>query len=162
MLPESLKDLPVPAAIEAWDPDAITSGSNELGETLLFIRPEKIAVVCRFLKDNQGFERLSGITAIDRFPMEPRFEVLYLLHSVSRNLRLKLKAAVRSAQCEIASVTGVWPAANWYEREVFDLFGVRFTGHPDLRRLMMPDYWEGHPLRKDFPVHGHKYTYQHE
>lgn len=162
MLPESLKELPVPAAIEAWDPNAIVAGSNDLGETLLFIRPEKIAGLCRFLKDTQGFERLSGITAIDRFPMEPRFEVLYLLHSVSRNLRLKMKVAVPSSQCEVASVTGVWPAANWYEREVFDLFGVRFSGHPDLRRLMMPDYWEGHPLRKDFPVHGHKYTYQHE
>jgi NADH-quinone oxidoreductase subunit C len=162
MLPESLLRLDVPAAIEAWDPDALTGGSCELGETLLWVRPDKIVPLCRFLKDEQGFERLSAITAIDRHPAEPRFEVLYLLHSISRNLRLKLKAAAGSDRPEADSVTGVWPAANWYEREVFDLFGIRFNGHPNLRRILLPDYWEGHPLRKDFPVHGHKYSYQAE
>jgi NADH-quinone oxidoreductase subunit C len=162
MLPESMKDLAVPAAIDSWDPEAVTAASNHLGEILLWIAPSRIAAVCRFLRDEQGFERLSGITAIDRYPVEPRFEVLYLLHSLSRNLRLKLKVALPSSSCEVDSVTAVWPGAAWYERETFDLFGIRFNGHPDLRRILMPDSWDGHPLRKDFPVHGHKYSYRND
>jgi NADH-quinone oxidoreductase subunit C len=92
--------------------------------------------------------------------MEPRFEVVYLLHSVSRNERIKLKVALPGEGPEVESVCGVYAGANWYEREAYDLFGVVFRNHPDLRRIMMPDNWKGHPLRRDFPVHGHKYSYQ--
>lgn len=162
MLAEELKDHAVATALEAWDGDAICGSSCDLGETLLWIRPEKIRAACHHLKEQLGFVRLSGVTAIDRHPLEPRFEVVYLLHSISRNQRLKLKVALAGGQPEIDSVCGVWAGADWYEREVFDLFGVRFAGHPDLRRLMMPDNWEGHPLRKDFPVHGHKYSYKND
>ena len=97
------------------------------------------------------------MTAVDRYPAEPRFEVVYHLHSIERNERLRLKCRLprrrirRSIRC-----TGVWRGANWYEREMFDLFGIRFRNHPDLRRIMMPDDWEGHPLRKDYPVTGHE------
>jgi NADH-quinone oxidoreductase subunit C len=162
MLNEALEPLPVAQAIEAWDLTAIMGGSVEHGEILLWIEPGRIVDVCRFLRERQGFERLSGISAIDRYPLEPRFEVFYLLHSISRNLRLKLKVALNGAAPAVASVTGVWPGANWYERETFDLFGVRFEGHPNLKRIMLPADWEGHPLRRDFPVHGHKYSYQNE
>lgn len=162
MLADNLKDLNVAAALEAWDPAAILSGDVAHGEITLFIEPSKIAAVCAFLKSQHQFNRLSGVTCIDRYPMEPRFELVYLLHSIPANQRLKLKAALPSANPQIESVCGVWEGANWYEREVFDLFGVTFTGHPDLRRIMMPDYWEGHPLRRDFPVHGHKYSYQND
>ncbi|NWF85890.1 MAG: NADH-quinone oxidoreductase subunit C, partial [Bryobacteraceae bacterium] len=84
------------------------------------------------------------------------------LHSIERNERLKLKVALRSDAPVVETVTGVWQGADWYEREAFDMFGVRFAGHRDLRRILMPENWDGHPLRKDFPVHGHKYSYQNE
>ena len=162
MLPDDLKDSPAAAALEAWDSSAITGGSRELGETLLWVAPGKIVEVCRKLRDEFDFVRLSGISVIDRFPAEPRFEVFYLLHSISRNERLKLKVALEGKDPQVESVCGVWAGANWYEREAYDLFGVRFLNHPDLRRIMMPDYWEGHPLRRDFPTHGHKYSYKND
>lgn len=162
MLPENLKELAVPAAIEAWDSAAVTGGSHEFGETLLYVQPERIVAVCEFLKTQMKFERVSGVTCLDLYPAEPRFEVLYLLHSIARNERLKLKVALPDEAPVVDSVTGVWGGADWYEREVFDLFGVRFRNHPNLKRLMMPETWEGHPLRKDFPVHGHKYSYQND
>jgi NADH-quinone oxidoreductase subunit C len=107
-----------------------------------------------FLKAQAGFERLSTVTAVDRFPAEPRFEVIYHLHSVARNQRLRLKCLLPGQNPEIDSATAVWRAAGWYEREAFDLFGIRFRNHPDLRRILMPDDWEGHPLRKDYPIEG--------
>lgn len=162
MLPEPLQSLPVPAALEAWDPQAIVDGSLELGETLLWVTPKKIVTVCRELRDNLGFERICGVSAIDRYPLEPRFEVVYFVHSVSRNIRLKLKVALPGSNPALESITSVWEGANWYEREAFDLFGIKFEGHPNLKRIMMPDDWDGHPLRRDFPTHGHKYSYQNE
>ena len=162
MLPDVLKDHPVAAALEAALPDAITSGHAEHNEPTLWIQPARILEVCRFLKDQQQFVRLSGITAVDWLPADPRFEVVYLLHSLNRNQRLRLKCWIAEAEPEIDSVVSVWRTADWYEREVFDLFGVRFRNHPDLTRILMPSDWEGHPLRKDYPVHGHKYTYQDE
>ncbi len=118
--------------------------------------------VCLQLRDNLGFERICGVSAIDRYPMEPRFEVVYFVHSISRNVRVKLKVALPGADPAVESITPVWEGANWYEREAFDLFGIRFLGHPNLKRIMMPEGWEGHPLRRDFPTHGHKYSYQNE
>ncbi|MBI4890075.1 MAG: NADH-quinone oxidoreductase subunit C [Acidobacteria bacterium] len=162
MLADNLKEMPVPAAIEAWDPDAILHSSFEHGETTLWISPDKILPLCAHLKASLQFNRLSGLTAIDLYPQEPRFEVVYLLHSIPANQRLKLKVALPGDNPALPSVTSVWAGADWYEREAFDLFGVTFTGHPDLRRIMLPDYWEGHPLRRDFPTHGHKYSYKDE
>jgi NADH-quinone oxidoreductase subunit C len=106
------------------------------------------------VKYDARFVRLSTVTAVDRYPAEPRFEVVYHLHSLERNERLRLKCRVTGEKPQIDSVTPVWRSADWYEREVFDLFGIRFNGHPDLRRIMLPDDWEGHPLRKDYPVTG--------
>ena len=162
MLPDTLKSNPAAAEVEARFSAAVTGGHVERGEPTLFIAAPSIVEVCRFLKTEQGFIRLSSITAVDWTPAEPRFEVVYNLHSIDRNQRLRLKCWVSESECEIDSMTGVWRAANWYEREVFDLFGIRFRNHPDLRRILMPIDWEGHPLRKDYPVHGHKYTYQNE
>lgn len=162
MLSNQVREAATAAAIEAFNPAAIVEGNRELGELTLVIAPETIVDVCRFLKSELGFVRCSSVTAVDWHPGEPRFEVVYHLHSLDRNERLRLKCRVRGDEAAIDSVTPVWNGANWYEREVFDLFGIRFRNHPDLRRIMMPDYWEGHPLRKDFPVHGHKYSYQNE
>ncbi len=92
----------------------------------------------------------------DRYPSEPRFEVVYHLFSIARKHRLRLKVRVNAEGAAVESLTGMWPAANFFEREVFDLFGSNFSGHPDLRRIMMPDDWEGHPLRKDYPVEGYR------
>ena len=162
MLPDILKDHAAAAALEAALPGAITGGHAERNEPTLWIEPARIVDVCRFLKDQQQFIRLSAITAVDWLPADPRFEVVYLLHSLNRNLRLRLKCWIAEGAPEIDSVVSVWRTADWYEREVFDMFGVRFRNHPDLTRILMPSDWEGHPLRKDYPVHGHKYTYQDE
>ncbi len=162
MIPEQLKDHAVTAALDAQLPDAITGGHTEHAEPTLFIAPLRIVEACRFLKQEQGFTRLSAVTCVDWHPADPRFEVVYLLHSLEKNTRLRLKCWISEANPEIDSVTGVWRSANWYEREVFDLFGIRFRNHPDLRRILMPVDWEGHPLRKDYPVHGYKYSYGEE
>ena len=154
MLPDNLKEYSEAAAVEAFDADAVTAGKFEFGELTLEILPGKIASVCGFLKYDRKFIRLSTVTAVDWYPAEPRFELVYHLHSVESNERLRLKCRVSGADPAIESVTGVWRGANWYEREVFDLFGVRFLNHPDLRRIMLPDEWEGHPLRKDYPITG--------
>jgi len=144
----------VAAAVEAFDAAAIMGGRFDRGELTLEIDPARIASVCGFLKHDQRFTRLSTVTAVDRYPAGPRFEVVYHLHSVERNERLRLKCRLAGDAPEIDSVTSVWRSADWYERETFDLFGIRFRNHPDLRRIMLPDDWEGHPLRKDYPVTG--------
>src|ERR1022692_3575422 len=124
MLPDQLKEDSVATALEARFPHAVTGGHTERCEPTLFILPERIVEVCRLLKDEQAFLRLSGITAVDWHPADPRFEMVYLLHSLDRNKRLRLKCWVAESMCEIDSVTGVWRSANWYEREVFDMFGI--------------------------------------
>jgi len=144
----------VALAVEAFDADALRGGRFDRGEVTLEIAPARITSVCGYLKYDQKFDRLSSVTAVDRHPAEPRFEVVYHLHSIERKLRVRLKCRLEGAGAAIESVASVWRSANWYEREVFDLFGIRFTGHPDLRRIMMPDDWEGHPLRKDYPITG--------
>lgn len=154
MIPESLSDHAVTAAIDRFDSEAITGGKYVLGEYTVEITPAKIASVCGFLKYDERFVRLSTVTAVDRYPAEPRFEVVYHLYSVERNEWLRLKCRLSGDNPAIESVTSVWRSANWYEREVFDLFGIQFLNHPDLRRILMPEGWEGHPLRKDYPVTG--------
>ena len=98
---------------------------------------------------------------MDWWPKAPRFEVVYFLNSIRDRSRLRLKIRVNEDE-EVDSVTSIWRAANWYEREVFDLFGIPFRNHPNLERIMMPADWEGHPLRKDYPVHRHGYSYSEE
>ena len=154
MLPETPENQELAAAVQAFDGDAIQGGMFGRGELTLEIARAKIVSVCGFLKYDRKFVRLSTVTAVDRYPAEPRFEVVYHLHSVERNQRVRLKCRLAGADPAIDSVTSVWRGANWYEREVFDLFGIRFVGHPDLRRIMLPDDWEGHPLRRDVPVTG--------
>jgi NADH-quinone oxidoreductase subunit C len=161
VLPEVVAENPNALAIYQQLPEAIVDATLGFGELTLGIAPAQIVDVCRVLKTSAGFERLSAVTAVDWWPREPRFEVVYLLHSIRKNSRLRM--SVRLAEGEdIDSVCSVWRGANWYEREVFDLFGIRFRNHPNLERIMMPADWEGYPLRKDYPIHGHKYSYQDE
>jgi NADH-quinone oxidoreductase subunit C len=170
MLPENLRGLDaagvgavaaaavaaaaVAAAIDAFDADAITAGKFDRNELTIEIASPKIVSVCGFLKYDQSFVRLSTVTGVDRYPAEPRFEVVYHLHSIDRNQRLRLKCRLPGSDPVIESVTSVWRSANWYERETFDLFGIHFINHPNLRRIMMPEGWDGHPLRKDYPITG--------
>lgn len=154
MIPADWKTHDAALALDAFDARAVIGGKLEHGELTLEIDPARIASICGFLRHDQHFNRVSTITGVDRYPAEPRFEVVYHLHSVDRNLRLRLKCGLSGEQPEIDSVTGVWRGAEWYERETFDLFGIRFRNHPDPRRILLPDDWEGHPLRKDYPVTG--------
>jgi len=154
MLPESLKQHTTAAAVESFDSDAVTGGNFDHSELTLEIAAAKIGSICGFLKYDQGFVRLSTVTAVDRYPAEPRFEMVYHLHSVERKQRVRLKCRLSGTDAAIDSVTSVWRGANWYEREVFDLFGIQFRNHPNLKRILMPDDWEGYPLRKDYPVTG--------
>lgn len=141
---------------------AIQETVEKLGETTCIADPARIVDLCRYLKNDERFVRLSAVTAVDWHPSEPRFEVVYHLHSLERNQRLRLKCRLSGTDPEIDSVTPVWYGANWYEREVFDMFGIKFRNHPNLVRILMPVDWEGYPLRKDYPVHGHKYGYGNE
>src|SRR5579871_3669044 len=124
MLPENVKENAVAAAVEAFDADAVRGAKVTFGELTLEIAASKIASICGFLKYDQKFVRVSTVTAVDRYPSEPRFEIVYHLHSIERNLRVRLKALLPGTDPVIESVTGVWRGAGWYEREVFDLFGV--------------------------------------
>ena len=138
---------------------AILETIEALGETTLVADPGQVVNLCRYLKDSEKFVRLSTITAVDRYPAEPRFEVVYHLHSIDKSQYLRVKCRLSGANPEIDSTTSVWRAANWYERETFDMFGILFRNHPNLIRILMPLDWEGYPLRKDYPVHGYKYGY---
>src|SRR5204863_7239165 len=140
------RDQAVAAAVNEFDAEAVIAGAFAFGELTLEISPAKISSICGFLKYDQDFVRLSSVTAVDRYPAAPRFEVVYHLHSVARKERLRLKCRLPGIDPAIESVTSVWRSANWYEREVFDLFGIRFLNHPNLTRILMPEDWEGHPL----------------
>jgi NADH-quinone oxidoreductase subunit C len=123
------------------------------GETHVFVRPDQITAVLTLLRDQHNFELLSALTAVDYWPKEsPRFHMIYQLTSVTKNVLLQVRVPVNGERPEVPTVSGIFASANWREREVWDLFGIRFEGHPDPRRILMPDNWEGHPLRKDYPL----------
>jgi NADH-quinone oxidoreductase subunit C len=124
----------------------------------IYVERSAIREACSLLRSDPGcpFNYLSDITAVDWYPSEPRFEVIYHLFSISKKERVRLKVRLNGDSPALESVTSVWPGANYFEREVFDLFGIRFNGHPYLRRLLMPEDWEGYPLRKDYPVEGYR------
>lgn len=136
--------------------ELVLSSRNDRGELTVEIDAENLIEACRALRTSANFERLSTVTAVDRYPSEPRFELVYHLHSIARNDRIRLKCRLPGGNPEIDSATPIWRSANWYEREVFDLFGILFRNHPNLRRIMLPEEWQGYPLRKDYPVEGFK------
>jgi NADH-quinone oxidoreductase subunit C len=153
MIPENLRGNPLAAALD----DVAATAKFEFDELTVEIEPANILEALRRLKHDLKFERLSTVTAVDRYPAEPRFEIVYHLQAIAGKQRLRLKARVSGDNPEIESAFAVYRSANWYEREVFDLFGVRFLNHPNLTRIMMPDDWVGYPLRKDVPVTGTRY-----
>src|SRR5271166_599723 len=143
------------AALRAWKTEAITDAKYEFDELTVTIAAEEIRDACRAVQA-AGYNFLEDVTCVDWHPVEPRFHVTYHILSHGLKQRLRLRVLAGSMDATVDSITDVWPSANFYEREVFDLFGVRFNGHPNLRRIMMPEDWEGHPLRKDYPVEGYR------
>ena len=139
-----------------WNPAAVAEVAEFRGELTISVPREHLRGACDLLRTDpkMQFVHLCDATGVDRFPIEPRFEVNYHLVSLHRRERVRLKVRVSTADPVVESVTSVWPTANWHEREIYDLFGVRFEGHPNLRRILMPDDWEGHPLRRDYPTEG--------
>ncbi len=123
------------------------------GDDCCFVRRDGIVDVCRALKQDLGFDMAPYITAVDYLGQTPRFEVVYNLYSTKANARIRLRVKLAEGEA-LPSVTSVWRGANWFERYCFDMYGIQVTGHPDLRRLLMYDAFDGHPLRKDYPLRG--------
>jgi NADH-quinone oxidoreductase subunit C len=155
---EKLKDHPSLARLLQAKGVEVQGAKFHLDEMSIYVSRGSIREACVLLRDdaNCPFNFLSDVTAVDWYPQEPRFEVVYHLLSISRKERVRLKVRLGGDDPSLESVTSVWPSANFFEREVYDLFGVRFTGHPYLRRIMMPETWDGNPLRKDYPVEGYR------
>jgi NADH-quinone oxidoreductase subunit C len=157
---EELAEHPAVRAILAWKPEALTEAKFDRGELTLTIAPEEIRAAAA-AEQAAGYNFFEDVTAVDWLPATPRFQLSYHLLSHSYKERIRLRVMLgegnpEAAAPEVDSITPLWPSANFYEREVFDLFGIRFSGHPNLRRIMMPDDWQGHPLRKDYPVEGYR------
>jgi NADH-quinone oxidoreductase subunit C len=142
------------AAIQAVT-SFLTDAKWDRKELTLTVAPESIVAACEALKAG-GYNFFEDLTAVDWYPSEPRFQLSYSLLSHTFKQRVRVVARLNGDTPSIASITSVWPSSNFYEREVFDLFGVIFNGHPRLTRIMMPDNWNGHPLRKDYPVEGYR------
>ena len=141
--------------IGAWNPEAFLDARFDFGELTLTVAASQICAACATVQA-AGYNFFEDMTAVDWLPASPRFQLSYHILSHAFKERIRLRAMVDEPDPTIDSITPVWPGANYYEREVFDLFGIRFAGHPDLRRIMMPDDWKGHPLRKDYPVEGYR------
>ena len=153
-----LKSHPAVAKLMAWNPGSVEGAKFDRDEMTIYIERSHLLDACLLLRDDADclFNYFEDVTCVDWFPSEPRFEVVYHLLSLTKKERVRLKVRLSGSTPALDSVTAVWPAANYFEREVFDLFGVRFAGHPYLRRLLMPEDWEGYPLRKDYPVEGYR------
>ena len=149
----------IAAALQRNHADWVTEITSALGETTVLVPREHIVAACQFLKATAGYEFnfLADLCGFDRGPEEePRLEVNYHLFSTTKHHRLRLKVLLNEEDAHVPTVTTVWRTADWHERETYDLFGIIFDGHPDLRRILLPDDWQGHALRKDFPLRGYE------
>ena len=144
--------------LQEFAPEALEEFQLFRGELTLWIKAESVRRVAGFLRDEKtlSFNFLSDLTALDHYPNEPRFETVYHLYSLDRNERVRLKVRLPGDDPRVDSLVPMWPAANAFEREVFDLFGIHFEGHPFMVRILMPEDWEGYPLRKDYPTEGYR------
>lgn len=157
MMAEIPTPLDAAEALQKALPDVVKEVKVFRDETTIVVEASRIADVCRYLRDTPGlvYNFLSDISSVDYYPeynRPERFGVSYHLLSMLYNRRLRVKAFVPEEEPELPTVTTVWPGANWLEREIFDLMGITFTGHPDMRRVLMPEDWNGHPLRRDYPL----------
>jgi len=152
---DALPDHPAVKALLAWNAGAVTDAKVAFAELTLTVTPEEIRGACNALKA-VGYNFFEDMTAVDWFPASPRFQLSYHLLSHAMLDRVRLRVMLEADDPSIDSIVPLWAGADFYEREVFDLFGIRFAGHPDLRRILLPDDWKGHPLRKDYPVEGYR------
>jgi NADH-quinone oxidoreductase subunit C len=152
---DGLKEHPALVAILAWKPEALTDAQFDRSELTLTIAAEQIRGAMEAVKA-AGYNFFEDMTAVDWFPSAPRFQLSYHILSHSFKEHIRLRAFIDGENPAIDSITPVWPSANYFEREVFDLFGISFNDHPNQRRILMPDEWVGHPLRKDYPVEGYR------
>jgi NADH-quinone oxidoreductase subunit C len=152
---DGLPEHPALKAILAWNPQALTDAKWDRGELTLTITADEIRAAAAAVQA-AGYNFFEDMTAVDWFPSTPRFQLSYHILSHGFKEHIRLRVLLDEADPSVETITEVWPAANYYEREVFDLFGIRFEGHPNLRRILMPDDWVGHPLRKDYPVEGYR------
>ena len=153
---EQLKEHAAVSALLNWNSAAVQGAGSDRNELTVYIDRAYIREACALLKSKAGLNFFSDLTCVDWHPSEPRFEVVYHLLSHGRKERVSLKVKLMGDDASLETITGLWPAADFFEREIYDLFGVRFLGHPNLRRILMPEDWEGHPLRKDYPVEGYR------
>ncbi len=158
---ETIKDLAAQTveAVRSKFGEAVLEVVEHRGETTILLPPDKVPAVARFLRDHPAlrYNYMADLTAVDWPAREPRFDVVYHLLSMDTRAVVRLKTRVGQPGEEhpaVPTISNIWPTANWYEREVYDLFGITFTGHPDLRRILMPEDWTSHPLRKDYPLTG--------
>ena len=152
---EGLSDHPAVKALNEVIPSQFIDAKFDYSELTLTVVPEAIVAAARAVQ-TAGYNAFQDMTAVDWFPSTPRFQLSYHILSHSYKEVIRLRAMVDETGASVESITCVWPGANYYEREVFDLFGIRFENHPNLRRILMPDEWQGHPLRKDYPVEGYR------
>jgi len=155
---EQLKSHPEVACLVAWNAAAVEGAKFDRNELTVYVERTALRGACTALKNDGAlqYDSLSDLTCVDWFPGAPRFEVVYHLFSTVTKKRVRLKVRLTGEDAAVDSLTSLWPGADFFEREVFDLFGVRFNEHPNLKRILMPDNWEGHPLRKDYPVEGYR------
>jgi NADH-quinone oxidoreductase subunit C len=148
----------VAECLRSWNAKAVAEVTEFRGETTIVVPRELLRAAAEQCRANTKlqYNLLTDATCLDRYPIEPRFELNYHLVSIPRKEKVRLRVKLGGSDPVVDSLVPVWPGANWLEREIFDLFGIRFTGHPDLRRILLPDDWEGHPLRRDYPVEGYR------
>jgi NADH-quinone oxidoreductase subunit C len=145
-------DMKLQPIVEKLEKELGAAATEYRGDVSLLVGGDRIVAACQQVQ-GLGFELLSAMTAVDYWPQEdPRFHVVYEFTSTSKNLRLEMRVPVPGVEPRLSSVSGIYRNANWRERELWDMFGIKFDGHPDLRRILMPADWEGHPLRKDYPL----------
>jgi NADH-quinone oxidoreductase subunit C len=150
-----MSENPIGAKLRSRFPEAVAEVTDCAGIPTVRIQAESLPAVCGFLKSDPDldFDYLSNLCGADYPDREKRFEVVYHIYSIRKGHKFSLLVGAVDKE-EVPSVTSIWPAADYPEREAYDLFGIRFSGHPDLKRLFLPDWWDGHPLRKDYPVEG--------
>jgi len=148
----------VAEGLRSWNPKAVVEVIEFRGETTIVVPRELLRAAAEHCRGDAKLQYnfLTDATCVDRYPAEPRFELNYHLVSIPRREKVRLRVWLGGNDPVVDSLVPVWPGANWLEREIYDLFGIRFAGHPDLRRILLPDDWEGHPLRRDYPVEGYR------